>query len=64
MNKAWFIRVPLDDGDIDYRFAISAMVNAGYQGYLAVEGCREGDQTYRDGLSVAYVRSILRDLGQ
>ncbi len=64
LERAYFLKVPLPDGEIDYRFAISAMVEAGYQGYLAVEGCREGDQTYRDGLSVAYCRSILRDLGQ
>lgn len=60
--RAVFLTVPLPDGDIDYRFAISAMVEAGYKGYLAVEGVRHGDQLYKDGRSVAYVREILRAL--
>jgi sugar phosphate isomerase/epimerase len=55
-------RVPLPDGDIDYRFAISAMRAAGYQGYLAVEGLQLGDQLTADGKSAAYVRAILREL--
>ncbi|MBI3970731.1 MAG: sugar phosphate isomerase/epimerase [Chloroflexi bacterium] len=64
LGKAFFLKVPLPDGEIDYRFAISAMVDAGYQGYLAVEGVREGDQLYDDGRSVRYCREILRELGQ
>jgi len=64
LERAYFLKVPLPDGEIDYRFAISAMVAAGYQGYLAIEGCREGDQIYGDGRSVAYCRELLRELGQ
>ena len=64
LNKSWFIRVPLDDGDIDYRFAISAMVDAGYSGYLAVEGAQVGDQLTLDARSANYVRGVLKDLGQ
>ncbi|MGE3269547.1 MAG: sugar phosphate isomerase/epimerase family protein [Chloroflexota bacterium] len=64
LDKSWFIRVPLDDGDIDYRFAISAMVDAGYSGYLAVEGAQVGDQLTLDRRSADYVRSVLKDLGQ
>jgi sugar phosphate isomerase/epimerase len=55
-------RVALPDGDIDYRFAISAMHAAGYQGYLAVEGLQLGDQLTADGKSAAYVRAILQEL--
>ncbi|MCC6176308.1 MAG: sugar phosphate isomerase/epimerase [Chloroflexi bacterium] len=64
LERSWFIRVPLDDGDIDYRFAVSAMVDAGFQGYLAVEGAQLGDQLTNDARSANYVRSILKDLGQ
>jgi sugar phosphate isomerase/epimerase len=64
LQRAYYLKVPLPDGEIDYRFAITAMVQAGYQGYLAIEGCREGDQLYRDGRSVAYCRQILEELGQ
>jgi sugar phosphate isomerase/epimerase len=62
LRRAIYLRVPLPDGDIDYRFAISAMAAAGYQGYLAVEGMREGDQLSGDGRSAEYVRGILASL--
>jgi sugar phosphate isomerase/epimerase len=61
LQHAFFLRVPLPDGEIDYRFAVSAMLTAGYQGYLAVEGAREGDQLTLDGRSVEYVRRLLAD---
>jgi sugar phosphate isomerase/epimerase len=57
-----FLRVPLPDGEIDYRFAISAMVSAGYQGYLAVEGLQLGDQITGDGRSIDYVKQILSEV--
>ncbi|MDP8921906.1 MAG: sugar phosphate isomerase/epimerase [Chloroflexota bacterium] len=62
LHKSWYIRVPLDDGDIDYRFAISAMADAGYQGYLAVEGAQLGDQLTLDARSAQYVRRVLSEL--
>lgn len=64
LSLSRFIRVRLDEGDIDYRFAISAMVDAGYDGYLAVEGCDTGDQLTHDGRSAAYVRQIISDIKQ
>ena len=57
-----FIRVPLPDGEIDYRFAMSAMVAAGYKGYLAVEGIKLGDQITADGRSIAYCQEVLAEL--
>ena len=45
-----------------YRFAITAMVDAGYQGFLAIEGVREGDQLSGDARSVRYCREILDEL--
>lgn len=64
LQKAYFTKTAMPDGDIDYRFAISAMVDAGFKGFLAVEGCREGDQLYGDAKTVDYCRSLLRELGQ
>jgi sugar phosphate isomerase/epimerase len=64
LQRSEFIRVPLDDGDIDYRFAIAAMLDAGYQGHLAVEGMATGDQLTQDARSLRYVRAVLADLGQ
>lgn len=57
-----FLRVPLPDGEIDYRFAISAMRNAGYDGYLAIEGMNLGDQLTNDCRSASYAKKILSEL--
>jgi sugar phosphate isomerase/epimerase len=62
LERSIFLQTPIPDGDIDYRFAIAAVLNAGYDGYLALEGVRLGDQFYNDGKSVAYVRSLIEEL--
>lgn len=62
LNRAAFLRVPLDEGDIDYRFAIATMLAAGYSGYLAIEGGVAGDHLTKDARSAAYVQSLVRRL--
>jgi sugar phosphate isomerase/epimerase len=62
LQRSVFQRVALPDGDLDYRFAISAMRDAGYDGYLAIEGVQFGDQLTQDRRSADYVRSILAEL--
>jgi sugar phosphate isomerase/epimerase len=62
LHRSFFHRVPLPDGEIDYRFAISAMLSAGYDGYLAVEGAQKGDQLTQDRRSLEYVRTLLAEL--
>lgn len=64
LERAYFLPVPLPDGEIDYRFCIAAMVDAGYDGYLAIEGIRSGDQIHGDGRSVAYVKGLLQEFGR
>ncbi len=64
LERSYFQPVPLPDGEIDYRFAIAAMVAAGYDGYLALEGVRAGDQLYNDGRSVQYCKELLREHGR
>ena len=63
LEKSILLQALIPDGDIDYRFAISAMLDAGYSGYLAIEGMRLGDQFHGDGKSVAYVKSVAAELG-
>ena len=63
LRHSIFLRVPLPDGDIDYRFAFTAMHAAGFDGYLAVEGARDGDQLTSDARSLNYVRELLAELG-
>ncbi len=57
-QRTVFLRVPLQDGEVDYRFAISAMANAGYSGYMAIEGAWAGDQWYADQKSLEYAKGI------
>jgi sugar phosphate isomerase/epimerase len=62
LHRSFFQRVPLPDGDLDYRFAIAAMVDAGYEGYLAIEGAREGDALTQDRRGVEYVQQLEKEL--
>ena len=62
LERSIFVQVPLPEGEIDYRFAIAALLAEGYDGFLAIEGVHFGDQFHRDGQSVAYVRSVIREL--
>lgn len=62
LDRTYFLRVPLPDGDIDYRFAINAMMDAGYDGYLALEGSNTGDHISKDARSVQYVRQIVAEI--
>lgn len=64
LERAYFRRVPLPEGEIDYRFAITAMAAAGYDGYLAIEGVPLGDQLFNDGRSLAYCQQILHELDE
>ena len=57
-----FIRHSLSDGEVNHRFGIAAMLDAGYTGYLAIEGNPNVDQLYVDGQSVAYARALLEEL--
>jgi sugar phosphate isomerase/epimerase len=62
LNKAVFLRVALPDGDIDYRFAVAAMLDAKYEGYMSIEGAREGDQLTIAARSAEYARQIIAGL--
>jgi sugar phosphate isomerase/epimerase len=61
---ALFHQTPLPDGEIDYRFAVSAMLAAGYSGDFAIEGLRLGDAITADARSGAYVRDLIRELSR
>lgn len=63
-QRSIFQQVALPDGDIDYRFAIAVMLDAGFDGYLAIEGTRSGDQLHGDAQSVAYVKAVVEELRQ
>lgn len=62
LRRSFFQRVPLPDGDLDYRFAIAAMLDAGYDGYLAIEGAREGDALSQDARGAEYALRLLTEI--
>jgi sugar phosphate isomerase/epimerase len=62
LRRSFFHRMPLPDGEIDSRFAISAMLDAGYSGYLAVEGAQKGDALSQDRRGVEYVQRVLSEI--
>ena len=62
LHRSFFARVPLPDGEIDYRFAISAMLEAGYDGYFAVEGAQKGDQLSQDRRGLEYAQGLVAEL--
>ena len=57
-QRTVFLRVPLQDGEVDYRYAISAMADANYSGYMAIEGAWSGDQWHSDQISLDYAKKI------
>ena len=61
-ERTEFIRVPLPDGQIDYRFSVAAMLDAGYTGYMAIEGMLTGDQFYGDKRSFDYAKGLIEEL--
>jgi sugar phosphate isomerase/epimerase len=61
LRRSFFERVPLPDGDIDYRFAVAAMQDAGYNGYFAVEGAQKGDQLSQDRRGAEYALGLLAE---
>jgi len=62
-RRTVFLRVPLPDGQIDYRFASAAMHAAGYKGYTVIEGAMGGgDQWDADQRSLDYIKGIWAEL--
>ncbi len=61
LQRSIFLQVPLPEGEIDYRFALTALRGAGYAGHIAIEGIRLGDQFRRDRASVDYMRDLLAE---
>jgi len=43
IKRSFFIQAPLDEGDIDYRWALEKFVSKGFNGYISLEGAGPGD---------------------
>ena len=58
-----FLPAALPDGDIDYRFPVEAMHDAGYEGYTVIEGAPgSGNQFPADQTSLDYMKGIWTEL--
>jgi sugar phosphate isomerase/epimerase len=62
LHRAIYTRVPIPYGDLDYRFAVSAMIDAGYDGMVGIEGLRVGDQLSGDTDSLNRLKSLFQEL--
>ena len=58
----FFFRESLPDGELNYRWAMAVMLEAGFDGYMILEGIQDGDQFYKDGRSAAYARALIQEL--
>ena len=61
MQRAVYLRRPIPDGEINYRFAVAAMLDAGYDGCFGVEGMTAGDQLTDDARSYRRIRSLIEE---
>ena len=62
MQRAVYLRRPIPDGEINYRFAVAAMLDAGYDGCFGVEGMIAGDQLTDDARSYRRIRSLIAEI--
>ena len=61
LTVALFLQ-PIVGGEIDYRFAVEAMHNADYDGFMSIEGVFGGDQYYSDKISLEYCKNLWKEL--
>jgi sugar phosphate isomerase/epimerase len=61
-DHAIFLQAPLPDGDIDYCYALAAMIQHGFDGTIVIEGMRVGDPYYGDKKSCQYMKELIAEL--
>ncbi len=60
-KRAIFLERSLADGDIDYRWAITRMREAGFDGWISIENCGRGDPFEVTASGLHYIRRVERD---
>jgi sugar phosphate isomerase/epimerase len=61
-GKPYLLRRALHEGEIDYRWAVAVMCDAGFDGIVVVEGPGSGDHLRAVEESRAYLASLLAEL--
>ena len=64
LGQSYFVHSSLDQGDIDYRWALAKMVASGFDGYLSIEGAGPGDLLAFAARGKAYLDELLQDLSE
>ena len=62
LQRSVFTHAALDEGDIDYRWALGRLVEAGFDGYISIEGAGPGDLLAFAARGKAYLDALLSDL--
>jgi len=62
VGRSAFVHAALNEGDIDYRWALSKFIAGGFNGYLSIEGAGAGDLLGFAARSKAYLDELLKDL--
>ena len=60
LQRAVFLERTLGEGDIDYRWAIGVMRNAGFDGWISIENCGSTDPFETTATGRRYLESVLR----
>ncbi len=63
VQRAVFLHAALDEGDIDYRWALGRLAESGFDGYIALEGAGPGDLLAFAARSKAYLDGLCRERG-
>jgi sugar phosphate isomerase/epimerase len=61
LERTIFLRGPLWEGYVDFRWAVTEMLRAGYTGYGTIEGCGEGDHLSYVAQGLAYLRRVIEE---
>ncbi len=62
LQRSVFIGGTLERGEINYRYAINVMKQAGFDGYILIEGGGLSDIYRAAQLNLEYIKSLLKDL--
>lgn len=62
LGHAFFTHAALDEGDIDYRWALTRLVAGGFDGYVSIEGAGPGDLLAFAARGKVYFDELMSDL--
>ncbi|GAJ07759.1 unnamed protein product, partial [marine sediment metagenome] len=61
VNRAFYLHAALDEGDVDYRWAMSRFIEAGFDGWISIETAGMGDQLDFIERGKRYLDRLIKD---